>query len=58
MWEGPGDKGTYVVYELNALEECHEVEQETLRCSLGGDTSLKRVGRERKLMSLRANMGA
>jgi hypothetical protein len=60
MWEGLDDKGAGVVLvqELNALKECHEMEWETIWCSLGGGVNLERVGRGRKLMGLRASMGA
>ena len=29
MWEGPVDEGAGIVLELNAIDECQEVEQET-----------------------------
>ena len=60
MWEGLDDKGAGVVLvqELNALEECHEMEWETIWCSMGGGANLERVGRGRKLMGLRASMCA
>ena len=29
MWEGPIDEGVGVILELNAIDECEEVEQET-----------------------------
>ena len=33
MWEGSDDEGAGVVLEINAVEECREVEQET-RCPM------------------------
>lgn len=57
MWEGTSDEGTNVVLELNALEECHKMEQETVWFSSGGGTSLEKSRkRERKLMSLHASI--
>jgi hypothetical protein len=31
MWKASNEKGVGAVHELNAVEECHEVEQETVR---------------------------
>ena len=45
--EGANDKGIGAVHELNDVEECYEVEQETRWCSSVSGASLERIGRER-----------
>ena len=52
------DKGVAAVHELNDVEECYEVEQETRWCSSSSAVILERVGRGRHPMVLRASMGA
>jgi len=41
--EGANEKGIGAVHELNDIEECYEVEQETRWCSLDGAVILERV---------------
>jgi len=58
MWEGSDDEGAGVVLEINAVEECREVEQET-RCHMllvGQWASLERVERWRQQMGLRVSI--
>ena len=52
------DKGVAAVHELNAVEECNEVEQEIAWCSSNGAVILERVGRGRPPMGLHASMSA
>ena len=52
------DKGVAAVHELNAVEECNEVEQEIGWCSSNGAVILERVGRGRPPMGLHASMSA
>ena len=56
--EGANEKGIGAVHELNDIEECYEVEQETRWCSLDGAVILERVEGGRQPMGLRASMGA
>jgi hypothetical protein len=58
MWKGLNDKGVGAVHELNVVEECHEVEQETGWCSSSSAVILERVGRGRQPMGLHVSMGA
>jgi hypothetical protein len=56
---GPDDKGAVVVLELNVIDECREVEQET-RCHMllvGWWVNPERLGRWRQHIGLRASMG-
>lgn len=56
-WEGSDDKGADIAHEFNAIEECHEMEQEImLWCSLRGGAG---KSRERgQPMGLYASMGS
>jgi len=57
-WEGLDDEVADVVLELNGIDECWEVEQET-RCHMllvGQWASLERVERWRQQMGLRVSI--
>ena len=57
-WEGLDDEVADVVLELNGIDECWEVEQET-RCQMllvGPCASLERVERWRQQMGLRVSI--
>lgn len=43
MWEGPDGKGARTMHELSVVDECREMEQETVWCSSGGGSNVKAV---------------